>query len=904
MVYKVSAQAITCGIFVQGGNISMTVTFVYGFNSVEERQSLWEELVFWNETTPVARHPWAIVGDFNQIIRITQHSNHQRELIDTSGVNDFNMAIQDSEVFEAQAKGLCYSWCNNNDENPISKKIDHAFINQHWASTFQDSYADFLEPQQSDHSPCLMCVPSLRLQVSKPFKFFHHVIDHPQYEEVVSAAWNCGSIQGTCQFKLMRSMKLLKHVLRRLNRRHYSGISKRVKAQAEKIAELQRSLLTNPSVNTARQEHQAREIWLTLIRAEEKFYRQKSRVQWMHLGDRNTPLFQRSVTQRASRNHIHFFKDDSGRKIVSNAEKKQHAAVYFQEVLGYTSLSTSPCSITQLQQLLPFRCLEVQIAALQKTVSEEEVKATVFALPFNKSPGPDGYSVEFLRASWNIVGGDVIAAVQEFFRNGRLLKDLNTTTIALIPKTPEACKLGEYRPISCCNLDMSGLDMNPAKSELFFGGYLAIQTEVLSGLSDIRIGAFPTRYLGLPLNPSKITFATLQPFLEKITNKLHSWTVKSLSFAGKVTLISSVIYGMVNFWSAVFVLPKRFYEKVDSLCSAFLWKNNTTSAVGARVAWDDICKPKAEGGLGIRLLAEFEVVFRVKQVWNFFANAGSLWVAWLQGNIFHRKSYWITEDSNRFSKTASFWFDAWTELGPLITYIGEEGPRKLQVRKDARVIESTRNGQWRMPGARSEEIQNFLMTLTTIAPPEVSRGRDIYLWRNATGTFTQTFSSKATWEQLRVHSVPVTWCKTVWFKQSVPKCAFVTWMAVQQRLPTRDRLRLWGMNVSSACVLCSNGIESHDHLFFGCSYSLEIWQDLASRIWQNPPLDLMAASTWILQPRQPTRSAATIIIKLILQSTIYLIWKERNSRIFTTTSTPSTSVKASIDRMICHGPIP
>lgn len=40
MVYKVSAQAITCGIFVQGGNISMTVTIVYGFNSVEERQSL------------------------------------------------------------------------------------------------------------------------------------------------------------------------------------------------------------------------------------------------------------------------------------------------------------------------------------------------------------------------------------------------------------------------------------------------------------------------------------------------------------------------------------------------------------------------------------------------------------------------------------------------------------------------------------------------------------------------------------------------------------------------------------------------------------------------------------------------------------------------------------------------
>lgn len=51
-----------------------------------------------------------------------------------------------------------------------------------------------------------------------------------------------------------------------------------------------------------------------------------------------------------------------------------------------------------------------------------------------------------------IVGGDVIDAVSEFFRNGRLLKDMNTTAIALIPKKPEACGLGEYRPISCCNM--------------------------------------------------------------------------------------------------------------------------------------------------------------------------------------------------------------------------------------------------------------------------------------------------------------------------------------------------------------------------------------------------------------------------------------------------------------------
>lgn len=114
--------------------------------------------------------------------------------------------------------------------------------------------------------------------------------------------------------------------------------------------------------------------------------------------------------------------------------------------------------------------------------------------------------------------------------------------------------------------------------------------------------------------PGRITSASLQPFIEQITATLHSWTMKFLSFAGKIRLITSVIYGKVNFWSAVFVLPKSFYAKIDSLCEAFLWKNKSTSARGARVAWIDICKPKKEGGLGIRLLEDFELVFRLKHV--------------------------------------------------------------------------------------------------------------------------------------------------------------------------------------------------------------------------------------------------------------------------------------------------
>ncbi|GKE36304.1 putative RNA-directed DNA polymerase, eukaryota, reverse transcriptase zinc-binding domain protein, partial [Tanacetum coccineum] len=70
----------------------------------------------------------------------------------------------------------------------------------------------------------------------------------------------------------------------------------------------------------------------------------------------------------------------------------------------------------------------------------------------DKSPGPDGYTAAFFKEAWDIIKQDVIKAVQEFFLNGTLLKELNHTIIALIPKVASPLKINDYRPISCCNI--------------------------------------------------------------------------------------------------------------------------------------------------------------------------------------------------------------------------------------------------------------------------------------------------------------------------------------------------------------------------------------------------------------------------------------------------------------------
>ena len=64
-------------------------------------------------------------------------------------------------------------------------------------------------------------------------------------------------------------------------------------------------------------------------------------------------------------------------------------------------------------------------------------------------PRADGFSSLFFKATWSIVGSDVINAVLSFFKSGSLLREINCTIIALVPKVPNPESLNDYRPISC-----------------------------------------------------------------------------------------------------------------------------------------------------------------------------------------------------------------------------------------------------------------------------------------------------------------------------------------------------------------------------------------------------------------------------------------------------------------------
>ena len=57
----------------------------------------------------------------------------------------------------------------------------------------------------------------------------------------------------------------------------------------------------------------------------------------------------------------------------------------------------------------------------------------------------------FFQKDLESTGTDVFLAVKEFFRSGCILKQLNHATIVLVLKSLNASRVGDFRPISCCN---------------------------------------------------------------------------------------------------------------------------------------------------------------------------------------------------------------------------------------------------------------------------------------------------------------------------------------------------------------------------------------------------------------------------------------------------------------------
>lgn len=73
-------------------------------------------------------------------------------------------------------------------------------------------------------------------------------------------------------------------------------------------------------------------------------------------------------------------------------------------------------------------------------------------MPSDKAPRPDGLTINFYKACWNLVKHEIWEVVEDSRRSGSILKSLNSTFIELIPKMEGANSPEKFRPIALCNV--------------------------------------------------------------------------------------------------------------------------------------------------------------------------------------------------------------------------------------------------------------------------------------------------------------------------------------------------------------------------------------------------------------------------------------------------------------------
>ena len=103
-------------------------------------------------------------------------------------------------------------------------------------------------------------------------------------------------------------------------------------------------------------------------------------------------------------------------------------------------------------KMVPRRVTKEMNDFLCAPFTEKDVKEALFQMGPMKAPGPDGFRTHFFQKNWDLCGEDLTRVVLKVLNGDASPGDINSTFIVLIPKVQNPVSLGQFRPISLCNM--------------------------------------------------------------------------------------------------------------------------------------------------------------------------------------------------------------------------------------------------------------------------------------------------------------------------------------------------------------------------------------------------------------------------------------------------------------------
>lgn len=175
-----------------------------------------------------------------------------------------------------------------------------------------------------------------------------------------------------------------------------------------KLEELQKKIPTDEVVKQIDECNSELEKWWS---KKEHFWFQRSRVQWLLLGDKTTKFFHQKTLQRRQRNRITRLLKDDEEWLENEKDLAKLARDYFKKLFG----TSGPKSWENALQAVHSVVDDSTNAALTMDVTDDAIKKAFFQMGALKAPGPDGFNGLFYQRYWEHVGQDVTNVLKVFF---------------------------------------------------------------------------------------------------------------------------------------------------------------------------------------------------------------------------------------------------------------------------------------------------------------------------------------------------------------------------------------------------------------------------------------------------------------------------------------------------------
>ncbi|WJX68394.1 hypothetical protein P8452_52767 [Trifolium repens] len=341
------------------------------------------------------------------------------------------------------------------------------------------------------------------------------------------------------------------------------------------------------------------------------------------------------------------------------------------------------------------------------------------------------------------------------------------------------------------------------------------------------------------------------------------------------------------------------------------------------VSWAEICKPKKEGGLGIKDLRLINCSLLSKWRWKLLMDGEDLWKKVIMaryGRMAMGNANLVVEDfgggpsawwrdicrvdsgTSWFSQATNkkvgngnltkFWKDVW---------IGEQSLENrfphlfgISLLKDSLVCEAGRweNGTWNwaLEWRRqffAWEVDLLQELLEVLACVVITDDIDIWIWKPGIDGVHTVRSTYIFLDNLINNRAPrceldLFAFKFIW-KSGVPsKVSALSWQMFLKKIPTRENLRRRGIlnPDESRCVFCGLVDESASHLFLHCKFTTEVWYALMRWLGVVLVLPSSISMSYAMFVGNGSNKQRRKDFSIIWLSFIWGLWKVRNDRVF------------------------